>query len=120
MQNRVKRQNKGRRVKRGKLRKFEQVGMADNFHKKFHKSAILAAKPRRRGKITAPDNPYVGCMVSEYPRSYVVHVPNRRRLTDTRQAMRIAANLVVPGIGFMFAKSADNAVIIRKLQVLWG
>lgn len=126
---------------------IESQGGAETVHLR-HLSAIVAAKPKRKGRITKPDNPYRLATIEEYNRVFVVTLPVRRGLNGV--AGMIGSNLtdketfdvLVPQLGgvktqFVVSRNkidgkekkrtiyvlpkTDRALrFVRQLSVFWG
>lgn len=126
---------------------IESQGGAEAVHLR-HLSAIVAAKPKRKGRITKLDNPYRLATIEEYNRVYVVTLPVRRGLNGV--AGMIGSNLtdketfdvLVPQLGgvktqfvvsrnkvsgeekkrtvYVLPKSERVVSFVRQLSVFWG
>lgn len=59
---------------------IEAMGGAEAVHRN-HLSAIIAAKPRKKGIITKPSNPYTGATIEKYNEIYIVTPPQKRGLS---------------------------------------
>lgn len=107
--------------------KIEKMGGAEKVHK-MHSSAIVGAKPKRRGRITSPDNPFVGYYITEFQKGgYFLYVPRKRG--DEHKFQREISRLTAPAIGGVVCPHVGRLGValppsakhfVRSLQVLWG
>lgn len=88
---------------------IERHGGAEKVHLR-HLSAIVAAKPRRVGRITPPSRHYDGATIEEHERVYVITPPQRRGLAgvvgafggeETGLTDKVFFNEFVPQLGGM-------------------
>ena len=127
---------------------IESQGGAEAVHLR-HLSAIVAAKPKRKGRITRPDNPYRLATIEEYDYGvFVITLPPKRgtrgvggmvgnNLTD-----RETFDVLIPQLGgvktqfvvsrnkvsgeekkrtvYVLPKSERVVSFVRQLSVFWG
>lgn len=94
----------------------------------FHRSAIVGAKPIRKGRITAPDNPLNGCLIQEYVNFFCIFIPkhsrNERVKTERAGIAHMSTKfggLYLPKIGYIFPKHDNESIgFVRRLSVRWG
>lgn len=96
-------------------------GGAETVHLR-HLSAIVAAKPKRKGVITKPGNPYSGSFISDYGSFYFIHcsrgVENRELKRCAHYVGGFAYNL--HGISGVCLPRNVSPEVIRALSVNWG
>lgn len=102
---------------------IENQGGAEHVHRR-HLSSIVGAKPKQRGRITAPTNPFCGCTISNFGDFYFIAV-NRKQA-----AIREALKCIAPirgggvfnrnGIVGVALPTVGNENLIRSLLVTWG
>ena len=126
---------------------IESQGGAETVHLR-HLSAIVAAKPKRKGRITKPDNPYRLATIEEYNRVYVVTLPVRRGLNGVAGMIgssltdKETFDVLVPQLGgvktqfvvsrnkvsgeekkrtvYVLPKTDRTLRFVRQLSVFWG
>ena len=105
----------------------ELKGGAEYVHKHFHASAIVAAKPKVRGKITKIGNPYAGSYISDYGDFYFVSLSTTKGKADERRALTMLApqlggfGFTLNGTrGYVIPRNAGTASFIQSLSVKWG
>lgn len=127
---------------------IESQGGAEAVHLR-HLSAIVAAKPKRKGRITRPDNPYRLATIEDYDYGvFVITLPPKRgtrgvggmvgnNLTD-----RETFDVLIPQLGgvktqfvvsrnkidgkekkrtiYVLPKNDRSVRFVRQLSVFWG
>ena len=100
---------------------IDSQGGAETVHLR-HLSAIVAAKPKRKGVITKPGNPYTGSFISDYGTFYFVHcskgVENRELKRCAHYVGGFAYNL--HGVSGVCLPKSLHSEVIRVLSINWG
>jgi hypothetical protein len=109
--------------------KIEKLGGSEKVHK-MHLSCIVGAKPKRKGKITSPDNPFRGYYITQFEwGGYFIFIPQKRGEvhSDNRELSRKIAPALEGvvcrfngklGVALPPTIQADN--VVRTLSVKWG
>lgn len=102
---------------------IENQGGAEYVHRR-HLSSIMGAKPKQKGRITAPTNPFAGCTITNYGKYCFIAV--NRKQSAIREALKCIAPIrgggVINhhGIVGVALPTVGNENLIRSLLVTWG